>query len=105
MRVCTSAYYAFLAFLSIGAIVGMVGCDQAPPPKEIPPPAPIKTRSDLDVNIREDGSSDFNFRMHSNARSPKEATEKAIRALEQTIDAPATPEKPFAAIVEDKDKK
>lgn len=62
------------------------GCDPPPAPKDPPPPAPVKTHSTLDIRVNEDGTSYFTLTMYSNARSPAEATQKAIRHLRDTLD-------------------
>lgn len=71
------------------ALVLCAGCGQPPPavdpaaPRE--PAPPPKGHSSLRIDVNANDTSDFTFTMRSNARTPAEATQFAIKALQERL--------------------
>ncbi len=67
-------------------LIFLSGCGEIhEPPKDPPPPVSVKVNSSLSIKISNDGSSDFSFSMHTNARTSAEAIQKSIRHLQDRL--------------------
>lgn len=77
-------------------LMALSGCNEQPaavsPAAPREPAPPPKGYSKLTISINQDDTSDFSFSMRSNARTPAEATEFAIKALKERMANDGKPE-------------